>query len=414
MDHAIMRFIAGGLAVGLTLGAPGVPVAFAQVEITPEIRQACEAFEPALRDIALTEVVPKLEESTRPDASPEAKAEAQQIERTASTIHRTATETVSKMAVPDRATLEQTLTQRGGVTAPVAQEVAQKAQAAMQEAKSAFASGDPMKAEAVLKSFQEECRTRYQMDPSVLSRSSGDSRTITFDRVAFDNRTTDFIGNATECHLAGETLRQSGVEFTGAPPSAEEAKKMIEGMNVSADEKSKMLEMAKAYEGFTRDGNFAGIHEMQARAAQEAYRQVMESGVMPGGTAMTPEMAQRMATEMHAMSPTGTYKEWAAVNPDMAAAHPEYATMATMNENMRTMEAAMAAGTPTHEVMEQMMHNETMVREYTTYTSDAPRTETSGTSVTTYEDRYPDGHALCPAGKSHVGGVADGTPEHCV
>lgn len=388
MDALIMRSLVGFLAVGLAVGGP-MPLAVAQIEVTPEIRQACEKFDPEIREIALNDVVPKLEESNKPDASPEAKAEAQGIERTATTIHRAASETVANLAVPDRAALEQTLTQRGGVTAPVAQEMAQKAQTAMQEAKAAFAAGEPLKAEAVLTSFQHECRVRYQVDPSVLGGSARDSHAMTFDRIAFG--APDVIGHATECHMAGESLRQAGVEFHGAPPSAEQARDIIAGMNVSPDEKAKMLEIAKVYEGFARDGNFAGIREMQVAAAQEAYRQATESGRTPGGTAVTPEMAKQMAAEMarnsDVVGPMIAYHDWAAANPELATAHPEYATMATARENLRTLEAAAATGTSGREVMEQMARTAGMAREIYAPTQDAPRTEMNGSSQTTFENQ---------------------------
>jgi len=58
----------------------------------------------------------------------------------------------------------------------------------------------------------------------------------------------------------------------------------------------------------------------------------------------------------------------------------------------------------------------TSYRDATTITSptqDAPRTETSGATVTTYETKYADGHTLCPPGKTHVPVAPDG-PSHCI
>jgi len=294
MDSLIMRTVARVLIAGLAVWGPGTPVALAQVEITPEIREACQQFEPALRDIALTEVVPKLEEAAQPDASEAAKAEATIVETAAVAIHG-ASKTAAQLPTPDVATLQEALAQQAGVAAPVAQELAQRAHSAMEQCKTLLGAGDPVQAEAVLKSFQDECRT-LGIDPAVLGGAREGA--LTFDRVAFDPA-GDFARRCLEVHTASEVLQRAGVEFTGAPPDPAEVAKMIEAMNVSPEQKAEMVKMAEAYTDYCRDGNFDKMREVAMSNAREAYEQAMREGVT-----MTPEMAQRMAAEMgHTMDP---------------------------------------------------------------------------------------------------------------
>lgn len=226
MNGMILRSVAVFLMVGLAFWGPAIPSVFAQLEITPEIRAACEQFEPGIREIALTEIVPEIE------ANPEGQ-EARTVEASAATIHE-ANQTVADLQVPDQATLEATLTQNTGVDPAVAKALAADAQKTLTEMKAAFSAGDPIKADALAKAFQAECQARG-VDPSAFGAGK-EAGGMTSDRFLAGR---DVMETALKAHFetALREVFQSGME--GAAPAG--MREMMEQMRVAGINPSEVM-----------------------------------------------------------------------------------------------------------------------------------------------------------------------------
>jgi hypothetical protein len=213
-----------------------------------------------------------------PDASPEVKAEVQAVEVSVEQVHNAAT-TAAQLLVPEATELQTVLTQTAGVAAPVAQELALRAQATFTEAQAAFAAYDPVRAEATLKAFQDECRTRG-VDPSAFLGGGGEQGGLDFTRIACDPR-GDFIGSAVECHIVVENYREiagqlgGGFEMEGMLMDRGKMLEQIQGMNVSEEDRTKMLETFHACDAYVREGNFAGVREVMEAKARDAYEHAM-------------------------------------------------------------------------------------------------------------------------------------------
>ncbi|MBI3333695.1 MAG: hypothetical protein HYZ93_06365 [Candidatus Omnitrophica bacterium] len=123
------------------------------------------------------------------------------------------------------------------------------------------------------------------------------------------------------------------------------------------------------------------IHE-SALPSREGYEKMLTG---EGGT-LTPEMAAPMAAESSAPTAMGT---------ELST---DYST-----SSGTTTETATSGGT-----------TGTVTQETTSPTLDAPKTETSGSSETTFESKYSDGHPLCATEMTHVEGVDGSDPGHCV
>lgn len=135
MNGMIYRTVAMSVVLGLALWGPGVPLVLAQVEITPEIREACQQFEPELRDIALNEIVPAIE------AEPEG-TEAKVVETAAVAIAEATQATQDVLANPE-AVVNSTVAalRSNGVPADVATGVQTQLQDALSKASAALNSG---------------------------------------------------------------------------------------------------------------------------------------------------------------------------------------------------------------------------------------------------------------------------------
>lgn len=221
MFNMMKRITSGTLALGLALWAPGARWALAQVEITPEIREACQSFDPAIRDIALNEVLPS-------------EAELKVVETTAVAIHETGQGT-AKLEVPDAAKLQEKLT-GAGVSAQVAQDLAQRTQATLKDAQAAFAAGDPGKAGKVLEGLRETLQ-KGGVDLAALERIGGGSSG--FERIAFAR---DGLGTAMEAHFQEgfkEMASRGGAEG-GLSPEA--MKGMMEKMTAAGYDPGKVMQ----------------------------------------------------------------------------------------------------------------------------------------------------------------------------
>lgn len=388
MDGIIMRSLAGVLAVGLTMWGP-MPLALAQVEITQEVRQACERFDPEIRDIALTEVVPKLEESNRADASPEAKAEAKIVEKTATVIRETTETTKKAVENPEvMAKNAREVLAKSGVPTEVAGKVEQQMKDAFTKARDTLSRGgtldDAAKYFEAAKSAMSECsgymggkdfkEALAGTGPTGIDR--GEYRAMEFMGAVMDPKARDTMEAAMKAHFEG-AIREGGSSIgtmkdmmekmatCGINPREIQIGGRGEFHGPSPEAIAAMSPNEKVMFDAWKSGD---MDKMMAQAKTDAYKAGIEAGVSPEA------MARELSHMTDMMTVGGTsYRD-----------------------------ATTSGGTM-----------ETMYREYTSPTQDAPRTETSGTTVTTYE-RYADGHATCPAGKAHVLGAADGTPQHCI
>ena len=292
MNNLILRGMSGMLAVGLALWSPGVPFARAQVEVTPEVREACSEFEPELREVALSEVLPAIE--SEPDGQ-----EARLVEVAAQAIHE-AGATSAELPIPDANELVNKLT-RGGVDPATATQLAADTQRALSEVKAAFAAGDPGKAEKLAHSFQEECVARG-VDPSVFG-TGRETGGITFDRVLASR---DVVEEAMKAHFEAayqEAVLRGGPEGMVGPPREVMEQMMAAGINPAevfhggAGEvptmDPKMLEnmtpeQRAGYETW-KSGDFAALHDIQMNDAMKA---MADAGMSP----------EAMATEMDKMA----------------------------------------------------------------------------------------------------------------
>lgn len=349
MKSRMKRVLAGLLVLGITLWGPGIPLGFAQVEVDwnkaePECRAAFEelrTLDPVLAAECTRILDTSVEVYKNPEAaSPEAKAEAATVVGEVETIDKSL-KTVANFETVKPDLLQTKLTQTAGVDPKLAAEIAKQHTELLEKAKAACATGQVFDAERMVAQVQE-LYTKAGIDAkAVLDGMNRDHGVLSFERVVVGSfegpvgglGAPDFVGGginvARECYVTCDLLQRGGFDFQGgAPPSIEQMQKTIDGMNVSTEEKAKMIEMAKAYEGFCREGNFAAIAEIQRENAIQAYKEWQESGgVMPSGTVMTPEMVQMME---HGAMGTAMTPELAAA---MAAEHgvvftPEMAAMA--------------------------------------------------------------------------------------
>lgn len=109
----IRQGVVGVLVTGMTLWNAAIPAALAQIE--PHVIDQCRdviandpAIDPAVRDICLTEVLPRVEEASAEGdtASPEARAELQVVETTAVAIHEATVTAQEALADPDAVATE--------------------------------------------------------------------------------------------------------------------------------------------------------------------------------------------------------------------------------------------------------------------------------------------------------------------
>ena len=365
MDNVIMRTVARVLIAGLAVWGPGTPVALAQVEITPEIREACQQFEPALRDIALTEVVPKLEEAAQPDASEAAKAEATIVE-TAAVAIREATETAKKaLENPEQVakTAIETLA-KSGVPPEVATRVEQQMRDALAKASETLKGGGGLEEAA---KYFESCKTAMAecsnylggkeirevlaaAGPAGLDR--GEFRSLEFVGTVVDPGTRDVIEGCIKAHFEA-TFREAG-------SSPEMMKDMMEKMMATGLNPREMQ--------LGGPGEFHGPSPEAIAAMSPGEKQMFEawkSGDMD--KLMEAHMTDAMKAGIeHGMSPESIAHE------------------------MATMEA--------------------MYREVGTHTptSDAPRTESSGFSETQFENfQFSEGHRACRSDEILSGEAAE-------
>ena len=312
MDGMRMRTIASLLVLGLALWGPGMPLALAQVEVNwdttaPECRAAFQelnATDPALaaecnRILEACETAALNPETASSEAKAEAAVVTGEIETTVKSL-----QTVANLETIPADKLQATLTLTRGVDPTVAATIAQEHTKLLERAKAACATGQVGDVEGIVRQVQELYAKAGIDAKSVLDRATRDYGSMSFEMVvarSFEGPiglgAPDFVGGgltaARECYVTCDTLKGAGLyDGTGAPPSLEQARAMIEGMNVSADEKAKMVEMAKAYEGFCQEGNFDKIREIQVAAARESYEKMLAEH--PG--MMTPEMARMMET----------------------------------------------------------------------------------------------------------------------
>ncbi|GEM_PF-6741208 len=378
MNGMILRSVAVFLMMGLAFWGPALPSAFAQLEITPEIRQACEQFEPEIREIALTEIVPEIE------ADPEGQ-EARIVEASAATIHE-ANQAVADLPVPDQAALEATLTQNAGVDPVVAQALAADAQKALTEMKAAFSAGDPIKADALAKAFQAECQTRG-VDPSAFGAGK-EAGGMTTDRLLGGRDVTE---TALKAHFetAMREVFQGGTEGGAAAGMRE----MMEKMRVSGVNPGEVMRGGEAGEMGTPPKEMLDAMSTTEKAMFEAWKS--------GDTATLEKM--HMEGAMKAGMEAG-------MSPERIAAE-----MGQMKE-MMGMEAKMAP-----DQREAMMREMTSEQREVMMKEMDPRSESSGFSETTFVAQgggggtpaaYGDGHAVCPDGTVHQPGVEQG-PGHC-
>jgi ElaB/YqjD/DUF883 family membrane-anchored ribosome-binding protein len=372
MSGMLLRTIAVILVLGLGVWGPAVPSALAQVEITPAVREACEGFEPGLREIALNEIVPAIE------AEPEG-SEARVVETTAVAIAETTQTVTELLSDPDQvATQTVTALKDNGVPANVASGVERQLKDALAKAHETLAKGGTL--EEASKYF-ESCQKAMADCQGYLGgkdfKEIFTAGGVGFDRpelgafcgTVFDPSQRDAFQATLEGHFAASFQEAALRGPTEGPVlSGEMMRGMMEQMmacgvnpadvmrDISAPPKEVLDAMSGAektmFEAWQR-GDFAALEAMHVEAAMRAG---MEAG-------MSPEMMGELSSHM--------------------------AEMMTL-----TNEAAM------------------MERYAPSSTSDAPRTETSGTAEATAQ-RYADGHTVCGAGTTHAEGVAEGVG-HCL
>lgn len=369
---------------------PGLPLALAQVEVDftdPQLDAACRAeFATLSPDLAkeCTNILETCQAAEEPDASPEAKAEAEGVTATVEAIHG-ATETIKQVLADSDAVATATvaaLTDNGVPPAVVATTEAQLKDA-LAKAKESLQGGATL---GDVAKYLEDCQKALADCSGYLggkdfkeifttSGGTGELRTADFCGAVLDPSQRDVIAGCMEAHFKGtvqEVLRGAGPEGVGVADQMREvmASMMASGVNPSEVMRGGTGEMA------TPPKEVLDAMSPTDRAMFEAWK---------SGDTATMEAAYReaaMKAGMEAgMTPEGVQHE-----------------MATM-EFYREMEASM---TPEQK--------EVMMKELD------PRTESSGTSETTATKAttdYADGHGVCPDGTTHQGGVEQG-PGHCL
>ena len=408
MNSRWMRTLAGILILGLAFWGPGMSMALAQVEITPEIRDACETFPPELRDIALNEVVPKLEEASRPDASPEAQAEVKVVETTAVAIRQT-TETTKKALENPEALAKNAVEAlaKSGVPTEVTGKIEAQMKDALAKAAETLKSGgnleDAAKYFEVCKNAMAEC-SGYLGDKSIREVFAaggtggferGEFHSMEFLGSVVDPGQRDVIEACMKAHFESsfrEMALQGGTEgSTGLSPEA------MKGM----------MEQMSACGISPREVFYGGPGEFYGTGPTSEY-------LGPGGfTGPSPEAIAAMTPEQKA-----GYEAWKSgdfAKMSEIAMQDAYKAGAEVGMYHDYAGNVISAETMFREMATSgTVYVETVYRDTTTPTQEAPRTETSGTSQTTFEQHYVDGHPLCPAGKTHVEGVSGGNAGHCI
>jgi len=369
MDNAIMRGLAGMLVLGVIFWGPGVPRALAlDAEMVNQCRETIAGdptIDPAVREIALNEVVPNLEAASRADASPEARTEERIVTTTALVIRDTTETTKKALENPDAVTktaIEALI--KGGVPAEVASKVEGKMKDALAKANEALQRGGTV--EDAVKYF-EICRSAMSEVSSYLGGKdfkevfaaggpSGEFRSTEFVGAVIDPSQRDVMEAAMKAHF------EAALRTTDGGISSREImeRMMVAGVNPN--------------EVFREMGPAGGMG--------------MDAGRFSGPS---PEAIAAMSPEQKA-----GYEAWK--SGDFAAVHEMM-----MNDTLR---AAAEAGTP---APREMMYREMVTPSMMEATQDRIASQTQVAA-----DRYADGHLLCPPGKTHVGGVADGDPAHCI
>ncbi|MBI1952687.1 MAG: hypothetical protein HYS41_01000 [Candidatus Omnitrophica bacterium] len=289
-----MKGFAWALILGLAFFSPGMPSALAQLEV--EVIHSCReiiandpTLEPEVREIALNEVVPKIEAAVteQESASPEARAELQIVEKTAAVIHDTTETTKKALENPEavtRGTVE-ALT-KSGVPAEVAGRVEIQMRDALAKAKETLKAGGTV--EDVSKYF-ETCKAAmaeasgYLGDKNLREvfagrvgsdvRVGGDNPEIRFvGRVIDPTQQVDTVRAAISAHFESsfqEAMARTATEGFAGPPREMMEKMMAAGIN-------------------PREVMSAGSREMMGPP-----KEVLE--------AMTPEQRAAMETQMREM-----------------------------------------------------------------------------------------------------------------
>lgn len=368
MHDAFMRILTGGLVIGLALGGP-MPLALAQVEITPEIREACQQFEPEIREIALTEIVPKLEESTRPDASPEAKAEAKVVETTAATLRETTETTKKALENPEQLanTAMETLA-KNGVPSEVAAKAGQQMRDALAKASETLKSGGTL----------DDAAKYFEAAKSAMAESSG--------------------------YLGGKDIREVFAS-TGGPVGMERSMEFM-GAVMDPNQRDVTEACMKAhFEGALREG----VSSMGAM--KEMMEKMATCGIDPR------EMQFGGPGEFHGPSP----EAMANMSPNEKVMFDAWKSgdMDRMMAQARTdaYKAGIEAGVSPEVMAQELSHMNEMMKMGDTFYKDmtTPTTTDNQNYNNTQESntRYPDGHTTCPANTVHQGGVPEGVG-HCL
>lgn len=354
MNAIILRGMTWAVVLGLALSGPGLPVAWAQIEITPEIREAVQQFGPELREIALTEIVPAIE------AEPEG-PEATVVETTAAAIHEV-TET-TKQALTNHVSITDTTVAAltaNGVPAEVAATVETQLKDALAKASSELAKGgtlaDAEKYFQDCKNALEMCKTYVGGDFEKVFGSLEGQREFgvgMLERIATTESNVNMADACMKEYFAQE-LTEAAFR-TGGPEGGLPPREVLEQMAACG------INPAEVFHGdFERYGP-----SPEALASMSDHDKVMYETWKSGDMAKMQEFAMhdsRVAMEQYGMTTE------------------QVASMETHMMEMATMEAT--------------------YREATTSTSDTPRTESAGTaeathttnSITATHDHNSDGH----------------------
>ncbi|MBI4227407.1 MAG: hypothetical protein HY600_03915 [Candidatus Omnitrophica bacterium] len=379
MHDAFMRILTGALVVGLALSGP-MPMALAQVEITPEIREACQQFEPEIREIALTEIVPKLEESTRPDASPEAQAEAKVVETTVTAIRDTTETAMRALANPEAVAKQASETLvKNGVPTEVATKAAAQMRDAMAKVNETLARGgtldDAAKYLETCKAAMSECssylggKDMKEMFATAGTTEGTGSRSMEFVGAVTDPKARDMMEAAMKAHFEGtikDAMFRGGTDTMG--PSPEAMRTAMEQMAACGINPRDVMEGT-----FRGPGEFHGPSP-EAMAKMSSSEKVMFDAWKSG------DMDKLMA-----QAKTDAYK------------------------------AGIEAGVTPEAMAQELSHMNEMMKMGDTYYKDMTTTTTGGNYDNTQQGNFEkeaDGHAKCPIGTTHQGGVPEG-PGHC-
>lgn len=327
----IRKGVAGVLVMGMALWNAAIPAALAQVEITPEIREACQGFEPGLREIALNEIVPAIE------AEPEG-SEARVVETTAVAIHEATVTAQEALVNPDAVATETVAAlAANGVPSDVAASVEAQLKDALTKARDALAKGGTL--EDASKYF-ETCQ-KAMADCSgylggkdfkeIFAAGAGFDRPelSTFCGAVFDPSQRDGFQAVMEAHFAAsmqEMMTQGGGMEAGA------MRGMMEQMAAAGINPAEVM----AHGG----GEFHGPSP-EAMAAMTPEQRAGYEAWKSGDVAKMQEMAMhdsKAAMEKYGMSPEMVAKEMATMEAHMK----EMATMDPRSETSGSVETTFA------------------------------------------------------------------------